>query len=469
MGTIKYSVEYLTNFDLGYQFKLPKDDNQKDEKNRTCFFCELDKIIDETNKKEKIIKSENKDESDGIENQKFFHCMECYDIGYGIMAYVMESGTVTISIKDDVIYEVEQVDGFAEEIFSRRSKDTKTIIKKNSEATGKWADVVNAITEFRDICYDARSRFLLKHRVLDYRIRTATFNSERFKNHNGFSFLHCIYNFISYKNDELFRKNVSNLINYYEANSIESDGNTVDFEHVENLTGVFKNEKVSEIGFEFSRQAWAKYNCYPYALFKRRIIYYLNFWYNYYNVIYNFDFGIPRKRDLFIDKVRNKLKAKKCKKDNCKLTISGSDKLSQEEKNKPKLKGYKSIHLTMYENALNYKIDKLNNTDAEIIPEINKIIDKGLIDSIKVVEYLKKALIVVKAKQNILDATNTKKARRSVWIIKMSTLIFTALSAFKTTIDVINQEFSWTDGLVLGGIMLLLIIALLFDSAYKKK
>ena len=54
-------------------------------------------------------------------------------------------------------------------------------------------------------------------------------------------------------------------------------------------------------------------------------------------------------------------------------------------------------------------------------------------------------------------------------IIKLSTLIFTALSAFKTTIDVLNQTFKLSDGIILLGVIALFVTTLFIDSAGRKK
>ena len=45
MSLLTYKVEYITNFDLGYQFFLPKDNNYKDKQNVEKFFQILDRRI----------------------------------------------------------------------------------------------------------------------------------------------------------------------------------------------------------------------------------------------------------------------------------------------------------------------------------------------------------------------------------------------------------------------------------------
>jgi len=429
MSLLTYKVEYITNFDLGYQFFLPKDNNYKDKQNVEKFFQILDR---------RIKKSMDSKISFIEPKKKFYHCLRYYILENGVTAYFMSSGTVMIAINDKIIYKTEQKDTFAEEIFNKRCMSTIDILKVNS-VTDIWSGVVKTLNDFKQLCYDTTEDFFAQAKVLDYRMRKMTFNGEaRFGNHVGISYLHCIYNFVSYNNDETFGDNVSKLINYYEANSIESDGNSINIDTVKKFSNTFENKGVSKLGFEFNRQAWAKYNEYPYEDFKQRIIYYLDQWYNCYNLIYNIEHGIP---------VLEKIKGK----------------------NKLKYKEYQSLHLTIYENAINYMIDKLNNINAEIIPEINKKVDQGIVDSIRVVDYLKKTLITIKAKQNIIGCEYEKKAQRSIIIIKLSTLIFTALSAFKTTIDILNQTFKLSDGIILLGVIALFVTTLFIDSAGRKK
>lgn len=425
MSSVVYKMEFLTNFDLGYQFFLPKDNNVKDKKNLQIFFG----LLEEQIKKSSVLK-----DILFIKDKGFFHCLRQYALSNVVNAYFMSSGTVMITISDGKKYEVEQNDKIAENVFIKREATTQLILKEGVDSK-EWKDVVALIESFKNLCYKVMKQYANEANLIDYRMRKMTSNAEpRFGNHIGLSYLHCIYDFVSYKNDDNFRKNISKLINYYEANSIESDSNSINQEAVQMFAYTYKQKCSDEMGFEYSRQAWAKYNDYPYDLFERRIIYYLDQWYNCYNLIYNIEKGIPNNQNK-----------------------------------KHKRKNYNNYELTVFENALDYMLNKLNNVDAEIIPEINKQIDKRIIDSVKVTDYINKTLITIKARQRIIECYSEKKAQRSMLIIKLSTLIFTALSAFKTTIDVINQTFEWSDGIVLISVMLLFATTLVVDNVGKKK
>lgn len=428
MDKVKYKVTYITNFDLGYQFRLPLDENARDKENIKTFFNLLQQHLKSESSLNNIME---------LSDKGFYHCMKHYKILDMLEIYFMQSGTVMLVIKNPNIYEIPFVEGFSKKIFEKRMEESKEILKEKKTRT-IYNDVVDEFLTLQKVCYSTMEEFISSAKIYKYRLRKMTYNAKpRFGNFVGLSYLHCIYDFLDYSTNEMFINEVSKLINYYEKNAIESDGEILSQETLYDFSNDFKCLPTDNFGFEFSRQAWAKYNTYPIEQFEWRIIYYLDQWYNAYNLIYNIRLGKPVKKD--------------------------------EHQKNVKYKEYTELELVTYENALDYMYEKLNNTEAEIIPELCKTINKRIVEELCVKEYIKKTLNLIKEKQNISECKQIKKSRRSTFIIKLSTLIFTALSAYETTIDIIHQTFTLSDGIVLAAVIMLFITTLFIDSVGTKK